>query len=90
MAEELESRLNPGFRYTTRKDPSVLTIETQDRAEKYFAERFDHMSDGVLILCGDLDADVAKKLLSRHLGGFQTLRGGAPRRRATRTRRPAR
>ena len=80
VAQELESRLCPDYPYTARKNPAVLTPETQDKAEKYFAERFSRMNDGVLILCGDLEEEVTKKLLCRYLGGFRTLRGGVARR----------
>ena len=80
LEQELESRLYPGYRYTAAKDPSVLSQETQDKAEQFYDERFARMNDGVLILCGDLPEEPTKKLLGRYLGGFRTLRGGVPRR----------
>ena len=69
--------LNPGFRYTSRK--GALTPDTQRKAEAYFADRFIRMNDGILILSGDLDEGVVKRLLGRYLGGFPTLKGTAGR-----------
>ena len=76
---ELEKRLTPDYLYATRKDPSALTLETWQKAEKYFAGRFSRMNDGILILSGDLETDVVKKMLCKYLGGFKVLKGTTPR-----------
>ena len=40
------------------------------KAEKYFDSQFSHVSDGYIILIGDLEADHVKKLLSNYVAGF--------------------
>ena len=75
----LYQSLVPGFVYTSNKLPQVLTAETQQKAERYFEGRFSRMNDGILILSGDLDEAVLKRVLTRYLGGFRTLRGGSGR-----------
>ena len=72
--------LVPGFVYTSNKLPQALTPETCRKAEQYFESRFSRMNDGILIICGDLDENLLKRVLSRYLGGFRTQRGGAGRR----------
>jgi len=76
---ELEKRLTPDYSFATRKDPSVLGPETWEKAEKYFAARFSRMNDGILIIAGDLETDVVKRMLCRYLGGFRVLKGTTPR-----------
>ena len=75
----LEKQLTPDYPFATRKDPAVLSIETWKKAEKYFADRFARMNDGTLILAGDLETDVVKKLMCKYLGGFKTAKGTTPR-----------
>lgn len=72
------SQLHPGFRYSER--PGALTTQTQIKAEAYFADRFARFNDGVLIISGDLEAGVVKRLLGRYLGGFGVQKGTTPRR----------
>ncbi len=79
LQAELEKRLTPDYAFATRKDPSVLSEETWERAEKYFAARFSRMNDGILIISGDLETGVVKKMLCRYLGGFRVLKGNTPR-----------
>lgn len=74
----LYSQLNPGFRYSSRK--GSLTPNTQRKAESYYADRFSRLNDGVLILSGDLEEGVVKRLLSRYLGAFPAIRGTVGRR----------
>ena len=68
----LEDALCPDYRYTLSRDPARLGPALRDRADAFFIERFSAVNDGVLILAGDLDPDVVKKLLCRTLGGFHT------------------
>ena len=78
VEDMLYGNMYPDFRYSARK--GALTTATPQKAEAYFAERFARMNDGVLILSGDLDEGVVKKVLCRYLGGFRTMRGTASRR----------
>lgn len=79
VSDELSRHLLPGYVYASLRSPSVLSQETQMKADAYFTERFARMNDGVLILSGDLDQDKLKKLLCRYLGGFRVQRGGVSR-----------
>lgn len=72
------SQLHPGYRYTER--PGALTAQTQIKAEAYFADRFARFNDGVLIISGDLETGVVKRILGRYLGGFGIQKGTTPRR----------
>ena len=78
--DALRLRFSPGYRYTDARIPSALGAQTWEKAEKYFADRFSRMNDGVLILSGDLDQASVKKLLCQYLGGFRVLKGVTPRR----------
>ena len=73
--EWLESSMYPGYAYTEGKNPASLRPETQDMAEAFFAERFAHMNDGILILSGNLGEELVKRQLLKYLGGFHTQRG---------------
>ena len=77
--DQLFQMLNPGFAASASKDPSALSAETAKKADEYFAARFARMNDGILILAGDLDEGVVKKMLTRTIGGFDTDRGTIPR-----------
>lgn len=73
--ETLSILMDAGFPYESAKRSGVLTAETARKADKYFQTRFARMNDGILILAGDLEEGVVKKLLLRQLGGFDTDRG---------------
>ena len=75
LEAELGRRLTPGYAYSTAKDPAALSPQTWKKAEKYYAERFSRVNDGVLILSGDLEEAIVKKLLCRYLGGFRVVKG---------------
>lgn len=78
-ADRLKSLLAPGYVYSETKDPSVLSADTWKKAEQYYDERFSHLQDGVLIISGDLQTEVVKKMLCKYLGGFKVLKGSAAR-----------
>lgn len=78
--DALSLRLVPDYRYTNARIPSALSAETWKKAEKFYADRFARMNDGVLIISGDLNEVSVKKLLSQYLGGFRVLKGVTPRR----------
>lgn len=67
--------MDAGFPFESAKRIGALTAETARKADKYFQTRFARMNDGILILAGDLEEGVVKKLLLRQLGGFDTDRG---------------
>lgn len=74
LEQRLESLIAPSFVYTDAKLPGALQPDTQAKAERLFEDRFSHVNDGVLIICGDLDEGYVKKLLLRYLGGFRTMK----------------
>ena len=73
--ETLSLVMDAGFPYESARRTGALTAETARKADKYFKTRFARMNDGILILAGDLEEGVVKKLLLRQLGGFDTDRG---------------
>ena len=79
VEDKLFHLLNPGFAASFSRDPEALSAETAQKADDYYAKRFARMNDGILLLAGDLDEGVVKKMLTRMLGGFDTDRGTLPR-----------
>lgn len=79
LDDALRLRMAPGYRYTGSKIPSALCADTWKKAEKFYADRFARMNDGVLILSGDLKEAQVKKLLCQYLGGFRVMKGATPR-----------
>ena len=77
--DEFLFRLNPSYKYTVCRKPSALSAETQKKAWKYYEDRFARVSDGVLILSGDLSPEGARRHLLNYLGGFRVMRGGVAR-----------
>lgn len=75
VEESLSLLLDAGFRYESSRRSGALSAETARKADKYFQTRFARMNDGILLLAGDLDETVVKRLLLRYLGGFDTDRG---------------
>ena len=73
--DKLSLLMDTGFHYESAKKAGVLSAETARKADKYFQTRFARMNDGILILAGDLEEGVVKKLLLKQLGGFDTDRG---------------
>ena len=68
----VDSVMCPGNLYSSRKLAEGLAEDLPQRAEKYFAQRFDACDDGVLVLVGDLDEYALKKLLPKYVGDFAT------------------
>jgi hypothetical protein len=77
--DALSILMDAGFPYEAAKRSGVLTAETARKADKYYQTRFARINDGILILAGDLEEGVVKKLLLRQLGGFDTDRGSLAR-----------
>ena len=78
-SDVMDMQMSPGFVYMPVKRAGALTKETARKADKYFQDRFARANDGILVLAGDLDEAVVKKLLLRYLGGFNTDRGSMAR-----------
>ena len=70
--------LHNGFSFSER--PGEVTSETQEKAEAFYSERFARFNDGVIIISGDLETGVVKRILTRYLGGFGVQKGTTPRR----------
>ena len=73
LEDRLASLISPHYQYASGKWPEALSAETAVKAEQYFKGRFSRINDGILILSGDLDPGVVKKLLQRQLGAFHTV-----------------
>ena len=72
----IDSLMCPDYIYTGSKKISGLSDDLPDRAAEYFSKQFSKCDDGVIVLIGDLDPYVLKKVLPKYLGSFQT--GGIP------------
>lgn len=59
-------KLHPGYVYAPWK--GRLSEKTLKKAEKFYDSRFPHLSDGVLILSGDLSEETVKKHLLQFVG----------------------
>ena len=79
IRERMFEELAPGYSFMTARKFQALSPETCARADSYYHERFNRMGDGILVIAGDLDEGVVKKILSRTLGGFKVGRGKLPR-----------
>lgn len=71
----LSLQLAPEYRYTDARIPRALSADTWQKAQKFYADRFSRVNDGVLIISGDLNEASVKKLLCQYLGGFRVLKG---------------
>ena len=68
----VDSIMCPDYRYMAGKRPYGLTDDLPQRAAEYFDGIFSSCNDGVLVLVGDLDPYMLKKVLPRYMGGFMT------------------
>ena len=68
----VDSIMCPDFRYMAGKRPNGLSDDLPQRAAKYFDGIFSSCNDGVLVLVGDLDPYMLKKVLPKYMGGFMT------------------
>lgn len=69
--DRLFAAMHPEEKCAVRKDSKAFSTNTRFKAEGLFEERFSRMNEGVIVLAGDLDPIVVKKLLMRNLGGFR-------------------
>ena len=72
----VDSIMSPGYLHSPVKRLSGLTDDLPQRAEAYFSDVFSRCNDGLLVLVGDLDPYMLKKVLPKYMGGFMT--GGRP------------
>lgn len=68
----IDSIMCPDYRYTSYKTAGKITSDFQDRAENFLEEIFSSLNDGVLVIVGDMDEEVLKKILMEYAGGFRT------------------
>lgn len=75
----VDSIMCPDYRFSDYKSASGLSDDLPERAEEYFSKQFSKCSDGVLVLIGDLDPYMLKKVLPKYLGNFATGGLASPR-----------
>ena len=68
----VDSIMCPGYRHTPARHLAGLSDDLPQRSAAYFSEVFSRCSDGVLVLVGDLDPFMLKKVLPKYMGGFVT------------------
>lgn len=76
---QMDSIINKGNGYHSPKRISNLGKDLNERCEKYFKEQFGKVTDGILVLTGDLSEDDTKKELCRILGDFSVSKKFSPR-----------
>ena len=79
MEDRLYSLMYPGFSYSTRKNPAALNAGTQAKAAQFYENRFSRMNDAMLVLVGDLDEAMVRRVLLKYIGGFRTQRNNEAR-----------
>lgn len=68
----VDSIMCPQYIYYPAKLAEGLSDDLPVRAGAYFSRQFAKCDDGVLVLVGDLDPYMLKKVLPKLIGGFQT------------------
>lgn len=76
---KMDSLVRPAYLWNSSKNINNFKEDLPDRAGQYFDRVFSNLSDGVLIICGNLDETVLKNALCRQLGGFRTLKSRSAR-----------
>ncbi len=75
----IDSLFSPVYRYSSAKHASALHPDLAERAMDFFDNQFSRANDGVFVIVGDMNEDLMKKFLCRHLGSFKTKSGAAVR-----------
>lgn len=70
VTARLDSIMNTNLSQHKREIP--LADDFQNRADKFYDGIFSRMSDGVLIIVGDIEAEALKKVLLQYMGSFKT------------------
>jgi hypothetical protein len=81
VPDRMDALLSPHYQYTSGKLPEALSLETVNKAGRYFQERFSQVNDGILLLSGGMDPDAVKKILLRYMGSFRTGKNASASRR---------
>lgn len=68
----VDSIMCPQYILSPARLAEGLSDDLPERAEAYFARQFAKCDDGVLVLIGDLDPFMLKKVLPKLMGGFPT------------------
>ncbi|MCD8208934.1 MAG: hypothetical protein LUD72_13430, partial [Bacteroidales bacterium] len=68
----IDSLLSPTYRYYSGKTQSGLHEGVAPLAEGFFDNHFSRLNDGVLIIIGDMNEDLMKKYLMKHIRAFPT------------------
>ena len=68
----IDSIMCPDYRYSAYKTLDEIPDDLVVKADGYFRAQSEKMNDGVLILLGEMDEAVVKKLLLSHVDGFRT------------------
>lgn len=71
----------PDYIYTSYKNADNLSRDVGTKADMLFSSLSKKMNDGVLVLVGDMDEDVLKKILMSYVGAFRTTDKAFPRHR---------
>lgn len=79
LESAMDSIMSPGFAFSGRIEAATLGDDLPQRTEDFFRSCFNRFDDSMIILIGDLPADRAKRLFTRHLGMFGTGGDPAPR-----------
>ncbi len=70
----LDSLMYTGYPYTSVKRCSGLLPTTVYLADSYYSNQFSRVSDGVIMITGDMPKEEAQRQLSSYLGGFRVTK----------------
>lgn len=85
VESKLDSIMNIDLTMSEYKRKVLLADDLQTRAGKYYDETLSRSSDGALIIVGDIDVNVLKKILLQYIGSFKTEKAYAYRSRNRRS-----
>ncbi len=68
----IDNIMCPGYKYSPYKSKGKITQKFPLRAESYYAGQFGKTNDGALVLVGNMNEDVLKKMLMDYVGHFRT------------------
>ena len=75
----MDNIMCPDYIYSPYKTKGMLAPSFAARADEFFASQADKMNDGYLILVGDVDESLLKKLLLQYAGNFKMTDRAFPR-----------
>lgn len=68
----IDSIMCPDYIYSCRKASGKLSTALGKKADDFYGRLSGKMNDGVLVLVGDVDEVMLKKVLTTYVGGFRT------------------